>query len=155
MMCDWWAVEILHNFGTFAVCTFHCKIKKQMNWIKNSSVSMCIALKSPLHPWLLAAVVHVLRWVEKCRRQSRKWQCRNEWRPLPPCGCLWCGTCWVLEAVCLEVVYMLQGLLMSCGPCYYQWDQSWKWTATCNMMMTTHSHSDSIGCQSQTWTNQS
>ncbi len=63
-------------------------------------------------------------------------------------GCLWCSTCLVLEAACLQVVWM------SCGSCHYQWDQSWKWTATCNMMMT-HSYSDSIGCQSQTRTNQS
>lgn len=45
---------------------------------------MCIILKFPLHSRLLAAVVHVMRWVEKCRQQSRKWQCRNE--PHPPCG---------------------------------------------------------------------
>lgn len=71
---------------------------------------MCIILKFPLHSWLLAAVVHVMRWVEKCRQQSRKWQCRNE--PLPsmwagcdavPVGCwrhcvwrwwTWCGGFW-------------------------------------------------------------
>lgn len=75
----------------------------------------------------------------------------QEWNALPPFAeWWWCGTCWVLEAPCLEEADMMRGALMSCDLCcYYQWDQSWKWTATCSMMMSPD-YSTTIGCQSNT-----
>jgi len=43
----------------------------------------------------------------------------------------------VLEAACLGMEDMQRGVWMSCGTRYYQWDdRSWKWTATCSVMMT-------------------
>lgn len=98
-------------------------------------------IKSPHTPCVLYWNSHciqgfLLQWYMSWggwRNVGSKAECRHdnaEMNPTLHVGWLWCSTCWALEALCLEVVDMMWGFLMSCGPCYCQWDQSWKWTAT-------------------------
>lgn len=122
---------------------------KEIDEIKSPRTPMCIILKFPLHSRLLAAVVHVMRWVEKCRQQkAEKWQCRNEPRPSMWAGC---------DAVPV-------GCWRHCVWRWWTWCGGFWWAAAhvivngtnpenSNMMMN-RSYSESIGCQSLTRTNQ-
>lgn len=90
-----------------------------------------------------------MSWIKWSHSGSKAEHDNAGMTPVPSLGAgwWWCGTCWVLEAPCLEEADMMWGALMSCDLCcYYQLDQSWKWTATCSMMMPPD-YSKAIGWQ--------